>query len=74
MAKIWVNSITNIRKITNNSNEKEPIAEVIKKNQNVNPAVTARAFTRGDETSILNWINECDQTTLCKCSYSYQYN
>jgi hypothetical protein len=46
-------------KIPSNSNEKTPIPTVIITNQNENPAVTASALNLGDESSILNRINEC---------------
>ena len=41
------------------SKENNPIADVIIKNQKENPAVTARALNLGDDSSILNRINEC---------------
>ena len=47
------------------SKENNPIADVITKNQKENPAVTARLLNRGEESSILNRINECYKTTLC---------
>ena len=40
--------------------EKNPIALIITKNQNDNPAETANALNLGEESCILNWINECD--------------
>ena len=64
-AKICVIVIINTRKITNASIENKPEAEVIIKNQNENPAVTASALNLGEDNSILNWINECYETTLC---------
>ena len=39
-------------------------AEVIIKNQNENPKVTARDLNLGEENSILNWINKSYQATL----------
>ena len=47
------------------SKENNPIADVITKNQKENPAVTARLLNRGEESSILNRINECHKTALC---------
>ena len=64
-AKICVIVITNARKITSDSIENKPDAEVIIKNQKENPAVTASALNLGEDSSILNWINECYETTLC---------
>ena len=58
-AKICVIVIVNARKITNASIENKPVADVIIKNQRVNPAVTANALNLGEDSSILNWINEC---------------
>ena len=57
--KIWVTAIVTIAKIPNNSKEKTPIPAVIIANQKQNPAVTAKALNLGDESSILNRINEC---------------
>ena len=48
----------------NTSKENNPIADVIIKNQKENPAVTARLLNRGEESSILNRINECYKTAL----------
>ena len=45
-------------KIKNDSREKNPNELVITKNQKVNPAVTAIALNRGEESSILNRVNE----------------
>ena len=45
-------------KIPSNSKEKTPIPAVIIANQKQDPAVTARALNLGDESSILNRINE----------------
>ena len=64
-AKICVIVIINTRKITNASIENKPEAEVIIKNQNENPAVTASALNLGEDSSILNWINERYKTALC---------
>jgi hypothetical protein len=38
---------------------------VIIKNQKENPAVTASALNLGEDSSILNWIDECYKTALC---------
>ena len=64
-AKICVMIIVNTRKITNDSIENKPVAEVIIKNQRENPAVTVNALNLGEDSSILNWINECYKTALC---------
>ena len=64
-AKICVMVIINTRKITSASIENKPAAEVIIKNQKVNPAVTANALNLDEDSSILNRINECYKTTLC---------
>ena len=48
-AKIWVMVKIEIEKISSDSYEKYPIAEVKMINQNVNPAVTAIDLKRGDE-------------------------
>ena len=64
-AKICVMVIINTRKITNASIENKPEADVIIKNQRENPAVTASSLNLGEDSSILNRINECYETTLC---------
>ena len=64
-AKICVMIIINTRKITSASIENKPEADVIIKNQKENPAVTASALNLGEDSSILNWINERYKTTLC---------
>ena len=64
-AKICVMVIVNITKITNTSIENKPIVELIIKNQKENPAVTANALNLGEDSSILNWINERYKTALC---------
>ena len=51
-AKICVIVIINARKITSASIENKPEAEVIIKNQKVNPAVTASDLNLGDESCI----------------------
>ena len=50
--KIWVNDIVITRNILKISKEKLPIADVIIKNQNEKPAVTANALNLGDDNSI----------------------
>jgi hypothetical protein len=39
--------------------ENIPVDVVIMKNQNDNPAVTASALNRGEDSSILNRIDKC---------------
>ena len=59
LAKIWVilsTMTTNIRKV---SIENIPIDDVIIKNQNVKPAVTARDLNLGELVCMLNRIDEC---------------
>jgi hypothetical protein len=60
MANIWV--IRRIPKINEaiSSIENMPIVLVMIKNQNEKPALTANALNRGEDNSILNWINKCD--------------
>ena len=58
-AKICVMVKIEIEKISSDSYEKYPVAEVRMINQNVNPAVTAIDLKRGDENCNLNRINEC---------------
>ena len=57
--KICVRTKTITTKTANASKEKTPIAVDIMKNQKENPAVTANDLNLGEESSILNWINEC---------------
>ena len=57
--KICVKTKTNTTKTASASKEKTPIAVDIMKNQKENPAVTANDLNLGEESSILNWINEC---------------
>ena len=64
-AKICVMIIINTRKITSASIENKPEADVIIKNQKENPAVTASALNLGEDSSILNRIDECYKTALC---------
>ena len=51
-------------KMSNISNEKIPNAEIIMKNQNERPAVTATDLKRGEDNSILYRINERYKTAL----------
>jgi hypothetical protein len=51
-AKIWVIVKMEIEKISSDSYEKYPVAEVIMKNQKVNPAVTAIDLKRGEDNCI----------------------
>jgi hypothetical protein len=44
---------------TKYSNEKTPMLEVIRKNQNESPAVTARDLNRGVDVCMLYRIDEC---------------
>ena len=57
--KICVKTKTITTKTANASKEKTPITVDITKNQKENPAVTANDLNLGEESSILNWINEC---------------
>ena len=50
--KIWDNDIVITRNILKISKEKLPVADVIMKNQNEKPAVTANALNLGDDNSI----------------------
>ena len=50
--KIWVSDIVIARNMPKISREKLPIADVIIKNQNEKPAVTASALNLGDDNSI----------------------
>ena len=66
----WVMVKTLAIKMSNISNEKMPDTEVIMKNQNVRPAVTATDLKRGDDNSILYRIDKSHQTRLSQCSNS----
>ena len=57
--KICVKTKTITTKTASVSKEKTPIDVDIMKNQKENPAVTANDLNLGEESSILNWINEC---------------
>ena len=41
------------------SMENTSVDDVMMKNQNDNPAVTARDLNLGDDAFILNWIDKC---------------
>ena len=56
--KIWVIAKTLPMKISIISNENMPDTEIIIKNQNERPAVTATDLKRGDDSSILNRIDK----------------
>ena len=57
-------------KIISNSKEKNPVLEIIIKNQNDNPAVTVNDLNLGELACILNRIDERYKATLCKGSQS----
>ncbi len=62
--KNCINGKTIAIKITKYSSVKTPKIDVNTKNQKVNPADTANALNLGDDNSILNRINEGDESTL----------
>ena len=64
-AKICVVANRDATKIISNSKVNIPILEIIMKNQNDNPAVTASDLKRGDDACTLYRINECYKTALC---------
>ena len=64
-ANIWVIVITTPIKISKNSIENTLKLELIIKNQNENPAVTANDLNLGEDNSILNRIDKSHQTSLC---------
>ena len=64
-AKICVTAIVIATKITSAARENKPVADEIIKNHKENPAVTTKDLNLTDDSSILNWINECYKTTLC---------
>jgi len=55
-------------KTSNISNEKIPDTEIIMKNQNEKPAVTAIDLKRGDDSSILYRIDKSHQARLSQRS------
>ena len=58
---------TTATKIIKYSSVNTPKICVIIKNHKVNPAETVNALNLGDDSSILNRINEGDESTLCQC-------
>ena len=56
---ICVVTRTDAMKTSSASVEKYPIADIIMKNQNDNPAVTASDLNLGEDVSMLYWINKC---------------
>ena len=64
-AKNWVIDIVIAINIANTSKENKPVADDIIKNQKENPTATTRALNLGDDSSILDRINECHETALC---------
>ena len=62
--KIWVNEPKIAINDSINSMENNPIELVITKNQKENPAVTASALNRGEDSFMLNRINKCYKTAL----------
>ena len=63
--KIWVMIIVIATKIASVTTENKPVADDIIKNQKENPTATTRALNLGDDSSILDRINECHETALC---------
>jgi len=55
---IWVNINTDMTKIANSSNEKYKVVDVMIKNQKESPAVTAMDLNLGEESSMLNRVDE----------------
>ena len=64
-AKNWVIDIVIAINIANTSKENKPVADDIIKNQKENPTATTRALNLGDDSSILDRINESYKTALC---------
>jgi type IV secretory pathway ATPase VirB11/archaellum biosynthesis ATPase len=60
--KIWVIVTIEATNTVKISNENASIAEVMMKNHNETPAVTANALNRGDDNSILDWIDKSYKT------------
>ncbi len=58
-ANIWVMVRTNTTNTIKISIENTPVDCVMMKNQNDNPAVTAKDLNLGDDASMLNWVDEC---------------
>ena len=59
VASICVVTRTDTMKTSSASIEKYPIDDIIMKNQNDNPAVTASDLNLGEDVSMLYWINKC---------------
>ena len=70
-ANIWVIIRMDAINIINNSIENRPVDDVMMKNQNESPAVTASDLNLGEEVSMLYRIDKCHQTWLGKSCYSY---
>jgi len=68
--KTWVRIKDTTTNVINTSRLSELRAVKIIKNQNDAPAVTTRLLNLGDDSSILNRINECDQSALRQCGES----
>ena len=64
-ANIWVIVRTIPIKRTKYSIEKEPVLDVMIKNQNDNPAVTASDLNLGEDVCILYRIDEGYKSWLC---------
>jgi len=58
-ANIWVTLRTAVTNIIKISIENIPVDEVMMKNQNDNPAVTAKDLNLGELVCILNRIDKC---------------
>lgn len=65
VAKICITEKTTIKNTVNASKENSPNPVVISINQNENPADTARALNRGEDSSNLNRIDKRYKTALC---------
>ena len=74
VAKICVKIKIVIIKIPKASNENNPTADEITKNQKDNPSVTAKDLNLGEENSNLDRVNQTDEACLCQYSYSYHGN
>ncbi len=58
-ANIWVMIRMDATNVINNSIENRPVDDVMMKNQNESPAVTASDLNLGEEVSMLYWIDKC---------------
>ncbi len=63
--KICVKIKATMIKTPKDSNENNPTADDITKNQRESPSVTAKDLNLGDENSNLNRINQTDEACLC---------